>query len=372
METDKKYMIRALELAQKGGSKVQPNPMVGCVLVKEDRIIGEGFHAHFGGVHAEVAALENAKERGESVEEATAYVTLEPCSHFGKRPPCALRLVEEKIGRVVAAMEDPNPKVSGNGFQILKEAGITVEWGLMEEEAKELNRFFLKNIQTGVPYVIMKAGVSLDGKIATVTGESRWITSEESREYSHKLRNQVRAVAVGVGTVLADDPLLTSRLRTEENVSPIAVVFDSTLKTPEHAKILHRDCDAKTVIFTTELADPTKVKRISALPKVEVMTVPQYEGRTDLREALCLLGEEGVASLLVEGGGGLNFSFFRQDLVDELLFFVAPKILGGSQAKTAVEGEGFMHLAEGLHFCFQEPKFLGDDLLLRARKNKKV
>ncbi len=369
MQSDRFYMERALELAKRGGSKVQPNPMVGCVLVKEGRIIGEGYHAYYGGVHAEVAALEDALGRGENAEGATAYVTLEPCAHFGKRPPCASRLVSEKIGRVVAAMGDPNPDVSGKGFDILRKAGISVECGLLCEEATELNRFFLKHIQTAMPYVMLKAGVSLDGKIATASGESQWITSEESREYSHGLRNRVRAVAVGVGTVLADDPLLTARAKNGENVSPIAVVFDSRLRIPEEAKILHRNCEAETVIVTTEAASSEKLRQMKKLPKVKVLTVPMYKGRTDIREALRLLGKEGVASLLVEGGGGLNFSFIEQDLADELLFFVAPKILGGTTAKTAVEGEGFHSLSDSRRFSFQAPKMLGTDVLLTARKS---
>lgn len=371
METEKKYMKRALELALKGGSKVQPNPMVGCVLVKANRIVGEGYHAYYGGVHAEVSALEDALTRGEDVEGATAYVTLEPCAHFGKRPPCAIRLVKEKIGRVVAAMEDPNPKVSGKGFNILREAGIPVECGLLREEAEEVNRFFLKHIQTDMPYVMLKAGVSLDGKIATTSGESQWITSEESREYSHFLRNQVRAVAVGVGTVLADDPLLTARAHVGENVSPIAVVFDTHLRIPENAKILHRNCEAETILVTTVTSSAEKFQKLSELEKVKILTVPIYKGRTDIQAALHLLGREGVSSLLVEGGGGLNFSFIEQDLVDELLFFIAPKILGGSAAKTAVEGEGFYLLKDSRHFCFQAPKTLGTDILLIARKGKK-
>lgn len=369
MQSDRFYMERALELAKRGGSKVQPNPMVGCVLVKEGRIIGEGYHAYYGGVHAEVAALEDALGRGENAEGATAYVTLEPCAHFGKRPPCASRLVSEKIGRVVAAMEDPNPDVSGKGFDILRKSGISVECGLLCEKATELNRFFLKYIQTAMPYVMLKAGVSLDGKIATVSGESQWITSEESREYSHVLRNRVRAVAVGVGTVLADDPLLTARAKNCENMSPIAVVFDSRLRIPEEAKILHRNCEVETVIVTTEAASSEKLQKISRLPKVKVLTVPMYKGRTDIREALRLLGKEGVSSLLVEGGGGLHFSFIEQDLVDELLFFVAPKILGGTTAKTAVEGEGFHSLSDSRRFSFQAPKMLGTDVLLTARKS---
>ncbi|MZQ96664.1 MAG: bifunctional diaminohydroxyphosphoribosylaminopyrimidine deaminase/5-amino-6-(5-phosphoribosylamino)uracil reductase RibD [Acidaminobacter sp.] len=357
-------MQRALELAKLGAGRTSPNPLVGAVIVKEGRVIGEGYHAMYGGPHAEVNAIENASE---SVEGAEIYVTLEPCSHYGKTPPCALKLIENRFSKVYIAMEDPNPLVAGRGIQMLRKQGIEVEVGLLEEKAKALNEVFIKYITTKKPFCVMKAAMTLDGKIATVTGESQWITSEAAREYVHQLRHELKAIMVGIGTVLKDDPKLTTRLKGKQGRDPIRVVVDSTLKIPLNAKILHLDSDAPTLIATTDRADSEKATALQSMPGVKLIITPQKDGKVDLDYLMFVLGEQGIDSLLLEGGATLNASALESKIVDKVLMFIAPKILGGQNAPTPVGGSGIEVLENAVRLKGMKAVEIGDDLLIEAR-----
>lgn len=358
---DIEFMRRALELAKKGTSETEPNPRVGCVLVKNGEVIGEGFHKKAGEAHAEVNAIECAEKKGFSAEGAVCYVSLEPCAHYGKTPPCAKLLVEKKVSRVVAAMEDPNPKVSGKGFEILEKSEIKTECGLLREEAKFLNRTFFHSLMHDTPYIFLKAGISIDGKIQTKIGESKWITSEASREEAHKFRSQVGAIAVGIGTVLSDNPLLSSRSLETENIDPLAVVFDSHLKIPENAKLLHRNSKAPTIIFTAK-PDLKKLKVISKFENVEVITAND-NGKVSIIEALKILRKRNIISLMVEGGGTLAYGFMRLGLIDEIMIYLSPILIGGN-AKSFISGEGISHLSEAKHYVLNEIR-KGEDLFLR-------
>lgn len=358
------HMQRALELASLGMGRTSPNPLVGAVIVKEGRVIGEGYHASFGGPHAEVNAIENASE---AVEGAEIFVTLEPCSHYGKTPPCALKLIENRFSKVYIAMEDPNPLVAGRGIQMLRKQGIEVEVGLLEDEAKALNEVFIKYITTKKPFCVMKAAMTLDGKIATVTGESQWITSEAAREYVHQLRHELKAIMVGIGTVLKDDPKLTTRLKGKQGRDPIRAVVDSTLKIPLNAKILHLDSDAPTLIATTDRADSEKATALQAMPNVKLIITPQKDGKVDLDYLMFVLGEQGIDSLLLEGGATLNASALESKIVDKVLMFIAPKILGGQNAPTPVGGRGIEILENAVRLKGMKAVEIGDDLLIEAR-----
>lgn len=313
-------MKKALKLALKGAGRVSPNPMVGAVLVKDGKVVATGYHEYYGGPHAEVVALDNAKGEAKG---ATLYVNLEPCVHFGKTPPCAPRIIEAGIRRVVIATLDPNPLVSGKGVDLLKKAGIEVVTGVLEREARRLNEAFFKWITKGIPFVILKIAVSLDGKIANALGESKWITSLSSRRLVHKFRSLYDAVLVGVETVLRDDPELTVRLVKGRN--PVRVVLDTYLRVPSHAKIL--TSPGRKIIFYSEVASREKVKELEAVG-VELYKVSSENGIIELRDVLKKLGELGIASVMVEGGRKIFSSFLREGLVDKLLYFIAPKIIG--------------------------------------------
>lgn len=361
--TDKEYMKRVFQLANKGDSRVEPNPKVGCVIVKNGEIIGEGYHQKAGENHAEVNAIEDAINRGKDVEGATLYVNLEPCSHYGKTPPCAELIVKKKIKRVVIANIDPNPKVCGCGIEILKNNGIEVESGIFEDEGNFLNRVFFNSIKSPYPYVFLKAGISLDGKIQTKTGESQWITSQDSRSDVHRMRSEVGAIAVGIETVIKDNPLLNSRSDECENIDPVAVVFDSSLRIPLEAKILNRNSEKETVIFTSR-PDHKKLKLLKDMPNTEIYEVADEEGRVSIEEALKILREKNIISLLIEGGGTLNDTFMRKGLIDELLLYLAPILIGG-YAKSFIQGEGIAHLKDAQRFKLYETKEFGCDLFLR-------
>lgn len=355
-------MKRALELASKGRGRVNPNPMVGAVIVKNDQIIGEGFHEFFGGNHAEVNALNMA---GENAKGAEIYVTLEPCSHFGKTPPCALALVKAGIKKVIIAMKDPNPIVSGRGIKILRDNGIEVVVGVCCEEAVKLNEIFIKYIVTKKPYVVMKTAATLDGKISTVTGESRWISSEASREYVHHLRNNMMGIMVGIGTVIADDPLLTTRIEGENCKSPIAIIVDSKLRLPMDSKILGTLKQRKIIIGVTEEADEAKARRLEEMG-VSIIKTPLKNGRVDLNFLMTKIGEAGIDSILLEGGSTLNFSCLQEKIVDKVMCFIAPIILGGEKATTSVGGSGIKLLSEAARVSNIKLKNIGQDILIEG------
>lgn len=360
---DKEFMRMALELAARGRGLVSPNPMVGAVVVKDGRVLGQGYHKEAGGRHAEVYALAEAK--GET-EGATVYVNLEPCCHFGRNPPCTNQLIAAGITRVVVAVTDPNPRVSGAGLRELEENGIEVTTGVLAEEARRLNEVFFKYITTGLPFVSIKAAVSLDGKIATRTGNSRWISGEESRRRGHELRRTADAIVVGVGTVIKDDPLLNVRLPVLQDKAktkhPLRLILDTRARIPLTAKVIKENPE-QTVIVTGSDPPAYKVEKLRAAG-VRIWTLPLRRGRVSLPALLAKAGEERLSSLLVEGGGEVNAAFLGENLVDKVYLFLAPRIIGGASAPTWVEGEGVDQVVKGSHWRNAGLTELGNDLLL--------
>ncbi|WP_370543349.1 bifunctional diaminohydroxyphosphoribosylaminopyrimidine deaminase/5-amino-6-(5-phosphoribosylamino)uracil reductase RibD [Geobacter sp. OR-1] len=317
-----RFMRQALVLARKGVGKTSPNPAVGCVIVRDGQVVGKGWHRRAGTPHAEVHALQDA---GELARGGDVYVTLEPCSHFGKTPPCADALVRAGVARVFVGMVDPNPKVSGRGIEKVKAAGIEVAVGILEEQCRAVNNPFIKHITTGLPYVTLKSAMTLDGKTATATGDSRWVTGDASRRLVHRMRAVSDAIMVGIGTVLADDPLLTCRIR--KGCDPVRVIVDSKLSIPLLAQVFTVASSARTVIATIT-ADPAKVRAIEALG-AEVLICRAIGERVDLRDLMARLGESGIQSVLLEGGAGLAGEMLAAGLIDRCLFFYAPKLVGG-------------------------------------------
>ena len=358
MEHDTEYMRRALDLAARGRGRTSPNPMVGCVIVREGRVIGEGFHEKAGGPHAEVHAIAAAGD----VAGATLYVTLEPCCFHGKTPPCTDLIIQRNPARVVVAMEDPNPRVSGEGIFQIRNAGIEVDVGLLEDEARRLNEVFCKHITTRMPFVIAKCGMSLDGKIATRTGDSRWVTCEQSRRMVHELRNEVDAILVGSRTVMFDDPSLTTRLETGKVKDPVRIILDAGDYLDSAARVFHSDSSAPTWVAAAgdrvfEGAD-------------ETLHIPPGKGGLDMVMLMHALGARNIASVLIEGGGTTLASAFEAGVVDKVLFFVAPKIIGGRDAVSAVEGEGVAHMCDAIVLERMRALSVGEDILIEAYVRK--
>lgn len=357
-----RFMGRALELAEGGRGTVSPNPLVGCVVVQDGRIVGEGFHRRAGEAHAEVVALADA---GGASRGATIYVTLEPCNHHGRTPPCTDALIEAGVRRVVIAAMDPNVSVAGGGAARLQAAGIDVVTGVREAEAQRQNEIFRTVHRHRRPFVLYKTAMTLDGKIATRTGQSRWITEEPARNMVQAWRNELDAVAVGVNTVLLDDPLLTTRL--DGGRTPLKVVFDSVGRTPPEAKLFDDDpqgVPARVVLFATEKAPAS---RLAALRErgAQVVVTQAVRGRTDVAEALAALRDLEVTSVLLEGGGTLAWSFFAANAVDRVAWFVGPKLLGG-QGASPLGGLGVASMAEAIRLEQLETEAIGDDLLITA------
>jgi len=353
---DEMFMHEALRIARNAEGRTSPNPLVGAVVVREGKIIAEGWHRQAGTPHAEVHALNMA---GELAKDSTLYVTLEPCSHFGRTPPCANRIVESGIKKVVVAMKDPNPKVAGRGIEILKSAGIEVEVGILEDDAKILNESFLKWITKKMPFVTLKFACTLDGKIATVAGQSQWISCEESRKFVHELRDRSDAILVGIGTVSADNPSLTARIDFGKN--PVRVVADSLAQTPLDSKLLH-DGLAETVIAVTKNAPQDKILQLKNLG-AEIIFAGDGD-KVDLKNLLEQLAEREITSVFVEGGGTLNFSLLELGLVDKIFAFIAPKLFGGKNSLTAVEGEGFKKISDAVALKNISVEKIGDDVLI--------
>ncbi len=361
---DEAFMREALRIARNAEGRTSPNPLVGAVIVSKGRIIAEGWHREAGTSHAEIHALEMA---GELARGATLYVTLEPCAHYGRTGPCAKAVAEAGISRVVIGMEDPNPLVSGKGIDILKSAGIEVECGVLEEECRGLNRTFLKWITTGRPFVALKTAMTLDGKIATAAGKSQWITNEASRRRVHELRDCFDGILVGIGTVLADNPSLTTRLPDGTGKNPVRIVVDSMGRTPLDSKLL-RDKLAPTIIAVTEMAPE---KRIEALRGEGAEILVSGSGpRVDFSLLMKQLGERDLLSVLVEGGGSVNFSMLKEGLVDQVFAFIAPKLVGGAEALSPVEGEGFGELSEAVELENITVEMIEGDLLLTGYVKK--
>jgi diaminohydroxyphosphoribosylaminopyrimidine deaminase/5-amino-6-(5-phosphoribosylamino)uracil reductase len=359
--SDEKYMRQALRLARKGLGKTSPNPVVGAVIVKEGRIIGQGHHHHFGGDHAEIDALKSATE---DVSGATMYVTLEPCRHWGKTPPCTDAIIKNRVGKVVIGTLDPFPEMRGKSVEILTQHGIETGVGVLEKECRSLNETYLKYTTTGMPFVTVKFAQTLDGRIATAQGSSRWISSPESLKLAHRLRSHHDAIMVGVGTVLADNPELTVRLVRGRN--PTRIILDSRLRIPLDAKMLTNQETARTLVATTPAADKEKLSALSRMG-IEVLTVPpDKQGKVDLTQLIKMLGQRQISSLLVEGGAETITSFLRLHLVDKIIAIIAPKIMG--KGTDAVGELNITDVGKALKLRFDRVYRSGEDIVVEGRR----
>ena len=355
---DEQMMARAISLARNGLGRTSPNPLVGAVIVRDGRIVAEGWHRKAGTPHAEIHALNMA---GELARGATVYVSLEPCAHYGRTGPCARALVEAGVSRVVVAMTDPNPKVAGKGIAILQEAGIEVTTGVLEQEARQLNEVFLKWMTTGLPFVALKTAMTLDGKIATAAGQSQWITNEASRYETHRLRDIYDGILVGINTALADNPSLTTRLKEYQGRNPVRIVVDSRARLPLESKLV-TDGAARTIVAVTAGAP---ADRLEALRSAGAEVIVAGSGdQVDMHSLMEQLGAMKISSVLVEGGGSVNFSLLQAGLVDRVYAFIAPKLVGGRDALTPVEGEGFQELDRAVELENIQLRQLGSDVLL--------
>lgn len=355
--TDIKYMQRAINLAERGRGWTRPNPLVGCVIVKNGKIIAEGYHEKIGGWHAERNAILNSDA---DITGATAYVTLEPCCHHGRTPPCSNLLIERGIKKVFIGSRDPNPLVSGKGAKQLRTAGVEVVEDFMREECDKLNPIFFHYIQTKRPYVLLKYAMTADGKIATSTGESKWITGETARAKVQETRHQYSAIMVGVETVLADNPMLNSRMPNARQ--PIRVVCDSQLRTPLDCQLVQTANEYRTVIATV-CEDLQKIEQYRPLG-VEMLVCKAKNKRVDLEDLLQKLGEMQIDSLLIEGGSSLNFSALESGVVNRVHCYIAPKLVGGKQAKTPIGGEGIVDLSRAVKLKLVSMEMVGEDILI--------
>ena len=375
---EEKYMRRAIELAKKGSGHVNPNPLVGAVIVRDGEIIGEGYHECYGQLHAERNAIANAKKRGNSLEGSTIYVTLEPCCHYGKTPPCTEAIIEEKIARVVVGSDDPNPLVSGKGFQMLREKGIEVIPHFLKEECDAMNHVFFHYIRTGTPYVAMKYAMTMDGKIACYTGDSKWVTGEESMAHVQTLRNHYKGIMAGIGTVLADDPMLNCRI--EGRRDPIRIIADSHLRIPMDSQLVRTAGQQPLIVACLPDADEEKAAQLQE-KGVEVLRIPGVttaDITEEQKEVISLpvlmkeLGARKIDGILLEGGGQLNESALQAGIVDRIYCYIAPKIFGGAQAKTPVEGQGLTRAADAWQFNRIGMQEFGQDILLEYEKAQEL
>ena len=357
--TKQDYMRRAVELAKKGEGWTSPNPMVGAVVVKDGRIIGEGYHARYGELHAERNALRACME---PTEGADLYVTLEPCCHYGKQPPCVEAIVQAGIKRVFVGSDDPNPLVAGKGIQYLRERGILVETHVLKEECDALNPVFFHYIRRKTPYVVLKYAMTMDGKIAAYTGVSKWVTGEEARAWVQRERSRYRGIMVGVNTVLADDPLLNCRMPGGRN--PVRIICDTHLKTPMESRIVKTAREIPTILAVCE----TDKKRYLPYEQAgcQILPVSEEEGHVNLTDLMKLLGEKQIDSILLEGGGTLNWSALKSGIVKEVHAYLAPKLFGGAKAKTPVEGPGVADPSEAVRLKVREIRKLGEDFLVES------
>lgn len=358
---DEAYMRRALALAERGRGHVEPNPVVGCVLVRDGRVVGEGYHRKYGGPHAEVWALRDAGARARG---ATAYVTLEPCCHYGQTPPCTEALITAGVKRVIAAMRDLSPPVCGQGFARLKAADIQTAGGLLESESVWMNAAYLKRKFTGRPWVILKWAQSLDGKIATRTGDSKWISGEAARAWVHRLRGRLDAIVVGVGTAIADDPLLTCRVGRPRRIAT-RIVLDPSLRLPATAQLVRTVKDAPTLVVTDRRkADTTKARRLRRAG-VEILGLRLTRRGLDLGTLLDDLGRRGMSNVMIEGGGRTLGAFYDAGLADEALVFVSPRLISGREAVSPLAGKGPATMSELRRPVRLEQKRLGGDTLYK-------
>jgi diaminohydroxyphosphoribosylaminopyrimidine deaminase / 5-amino-6-(5-phosphoribosylamino)uracil reductase len=357
-----RYMRRAIELARRGKGMTSPNPAVGAVIVQNGGVAGEGWHEYAGGAHAEVNAI---KAAGRAAYGSAMYVTLEPCNTYGKTPPCTQALVEAGVNKVVIGALDPNPSVSGRGVTALRAAGVEVEDGPFKEEITIMNEGYNKHVTSGLPFVTMKTAMSLDGKIATRTGSSRWITSEPARELVHAMRGESDAVMTGIGTVISDNPRLDVRLDNFKGTQPIRIIIDGQGKIPEDALVVSSAKDTLTIVATTDVISLDKSQSLSDAG-VEVFMVPRVNGRIDLRKLLRELGTRGLCSIMLEAGAALATAFISEGLVDKYVIFIAPKLIGGDTAPSLMGGPGIDDINQAIKLKFAEYKQVGEDLYVEA------
>ena len=359
----KRYMTAAIRLAQKGRGMVSPNPLVGAVIVKGNEIVGSSYHHFYGGHHAEVYALKKARERARG---ADLYVNLEPCCHHGKTPPCTDALIKSGIRRVFIGISDPNPLVSGRGIRKLRKAGIEVETGILQKECRLLNEAFIKYITRKIPFTVLKLAATLDGKIATATGDSRWISCDDARRLVHRLRSEADAVLVGSGTVIADDPLLTVRHYSgAHKKNPVRIIVDSRLRTPLSSQVLRTAHEIKTIIATTQQAPKSKIAKTKQCG-ADVLVVSSRNNRVDLKRLMRHLPAQGIASVLIEGGSELSAAALHDGIVDKVLFFYAPKIIGGAHARSMVGGKGVPRISDAISLTDVHYKKIGKDILVEG------
>ncbi len=362
MQEKEEYMRRALELARKGEGHTSPNPMVGCVVVKDGRIISEGYHEKYGEFHAERNALTRCTE---DTTGADLYVTLEPCCHQGKTPPCTDIIIEKKIARVFVGSMDSNPLVAGKGVQILREHGIYVETGILEEECLKLNEVFYHYITTKTPFVVMKYAMTLDGKIACATGDSKWVTGEIARAQVHRMRGRYRGIMVGIGTVLADDPMLNCRV--EGGVDPVRIICDSNLHIPLESQIVKTASEIETIVACSQeaLEAERKQEKIRKLKEAGIQLIGTEGAHgVNLVELMKKLGEQNIDSILLEGGGTLNASALEDGIVNKVYAYIAGKLIGGMDARSPVEGMGIDRMADAITLKDMEIERLGDDFCI--------
>ncbi len=387
-------MELALMLAEKGLGSVNPNPLVGAVIVKDNKIIGMGYHEKYGENHAERNAVKNALE---DVEGSTLYVTLEPCAHYGKTPPCVDLVIEKKFKRVVIGMLDPNPLVAGKSIKKLQENNIEVSVGVKEDECRKLNEVFIKYIATKIPFVVLKSAASLDGRIATADGESKWITCEESRRDGHKLRNKYMGILVGINTVIADNPKLNCRMdeaelndetdlltyiqennlayaeglkfmsRNRKAVNPVRIIVDSHLRVPLNSEVINDG--GNTIIGTIRGCNESKKNELESMGIKVIETEPK-QGKVDLKKLIEKLSEEGIDSILIEGGGNINFSALEEGIVDKAIFYIAPKIIGGEKTKNSIGGNGFLKLDDAVRLKDTSYRKINDDFVIEGYVDK--
>ena len=357
---DDGFMRRALELAGKGQGSTSPNPLVGAVVVKAGRIIGEGYHEAVGRAHAEVNALEAA---GSDAADATLYVTLEPCNHTGRTPPCTEKILAAGIRRVVVAMVDPNPHVTGGGIEALRNKGVEVTLGVREQQARRLNEAYGKYITTGLPFVVVKVAATLDGWIATGSGDSKWVSGGQSRAFVHRMRHAMDAILVGIETVGADDPRLTARLKDGEGIHPRRIVLDTHLRISESARMLRSPDGVETIVVCGESIPDERVKKITG---ARVLAAPVKRDRVDLRALMPMLGRMQITSVLIEGGGAVIGSAFQDKVVDKILFFYAPKILGGDDGVPICRGSGAKRMKNCIPVEDVKVHRFGEDVMIEG------
>ena len=382
-QQDIEYMQRAIALAKKGAGFVNPNPMVGCVVVKDNEIIAEGYHEYYGGLHAERNALTHTTA---DCKGATLYVTLEPCCHHGKTPPCTDIIIEKGIKKVVVGLLDPNPLVSGKGISILQNAGIEVVTGVEVDKIKELNKVFLKYIKTKRPYVILKTAMTLDGKIASYTGDSKWITNDKSRQLVHKLRSEMMGIVAGIGTVKADNPMLNCRLEGQQTTDnrqqsvrqPIRIIVDTKASISLDSNIVKTANEYRTILAISRDVTPvaseqstvnsqqSKINELESF-NVEILQCEEKDGRVDINDLMIKLGEKGIDSLLLEGGSCLNAAFLEAGCVDEVYAFIAPKIICGEHSKSPIGGKGIELMKDAITFDKVEIEQIENDILIKCR-----